>query len=1281
MVVNIPISEIFPTLSATSESESTKRLLVVLNAVTDVIKAKNAPIQPTSYFALLLASLNENSYKQGQKHDLLKLLSLVITRISIGVVRSHGDSIIQMMSKNIESELVNENVVKPSLVLIGHVLTHADVESWNALERRQALSLLLSSAVDDRSKVRHRALQQVVLVLNSIGVSNTRSVGLNKSIAQLCCQFCLEVFEHVSSATMQKAFYTLAISHELIPLLPPSLISELVEAIIRVSQLGNSAITPICYKTIGSLFIRTNQLRAPHIQQLIDVLHSQTPNGIDHRSIVTYTELLTLAYLHFHRLDRTLSNQHIHNYFKNLMSNFSSDNQDLNRVTMDGFRNIIFECINEDVIAQADTQAISPLKTIVETFESGTKLTYRHSWELILRVVSALYEQLGPKAHPLLNNILVGVDAMNQVHDVRCRPAIHQLFGTVISAIGPKNFLAVLPLNLDAPPHGKERINRGWLLQILHDHIKCTDLQFFIDYFLPMTKTIRNKSKESESDGKVIEAKNLMILYQQIWELLPGFMNRPRDLVTSFKAIAKTLGTTLQDEPTLRSVVCMALTHMINQLVEARDTKSMMLLLPLRTRHLTMSQQLAEDSIKSVAQFAKNYLPIMFNIFPVSTHEQRSNIIDTIEAYVSITDTNTLNSLFKNLVTKLLEALAEEGVDKKDDKMKDDTEAKTKPEEKKKSKKYYLTDLTVGFVKHLDEENIRTLYKVIKPQLKCSDSGLQKRSFKVLVKMCEHHPHFIVQSMDKLRSILVTDLMQCASNIKKTRLKCLREVIVTISKEGDKNKKGEHDDEDEELEEDNKEAMPRKLKTSWTQLKKKFIPSILPDILLCTKESNNRLRELANELLIECGNIVCMIGSKLAIPKRGVSLEDTIHQSQKESISEYITLVAGGLGSQTPGMVSATVIALTRVIHNFRRMVDKALVIPMLSMIMVLTKSQNRDIVKAVLGLVRVVMACFKDEDLIEQRKKERSERKKEEAEANMNKMVDPVTGKDVRSVRGSTYGGDDDDEQIVGDESDDSDDDIEEFLFNAKKANKNADQNNFIVEEGDEPIDFLDRNAMSRIVSTKSGKQAVSARQVPLNNNGMAIDKKAFETNDEGKLVIVDDEEKKTKDRKRSRGASYLDEVFDKQSQEYEAKAGYRVTKAKGIKKREREEDSDDDEDDDIQEDLRSAFTQRTFATAKTGKTTRSMKSGMSNKDDSRSEKNLQRIAAAAERYNRVRGINTNVNLNEIGSQQKKGDVKKAKAKFEPYAYIPLDPKALNKRTKHNASSQFKTILKKRKN
>lgn len=55
----------------------------------------------------------------------------------------------------------------------------------------------------------------------------------------------------------------------------------------------------------------------------------------------------------------------------------------------------------------------------------------------------------------------------------------------------------------------------------------------------------------------------------QIWTLLPGFCTRPTDVAASFKGLARTLGTAINERPDLRVTVCQALRTLITKGCEA----------------------------------------------------------------------------------------------------------------------------------------------------------------------------------------------------------------------------------------------------------------------------------------------------------------------------------------------------------------------------------------------------------------------------------------------------------------------------------------------------------------------------------------------------------------------------------------------------------------------------------------------------------------------------------------------------------------------------------------
>src|SRR3954467_7406096 len=90
---------------------------------------------------------------------------------------------------------------------------------------------------------------------------------------------------------------------------------------------------------------------------------------------------------------------------------------------------------------------------------------------------------------------------------------------------------------------------RAWLLPLLQERIQNTNMQYFARYFLPLAQSLKDRAEKAQNGAKPVEAKNLEILYYQVWDLWPSFCRTPVDLADSFKFVAKALGTALTDEP------------------------------------------------------------------------------------------------------------------------------------------------------------------------------------------------------------------------------------------------------------------------------------------------------------------------------------------------------------------------------------------------------------------------------------------------------------------------------------------------------------------------------------------------------------------------------------------------------------------------------------------------------------------------------------------------------------------------------------------------------------
>lgn len=93
------------------------------------------------------------------------------------------------------------------------------------------------------------------------------------------------------------------------------------------------------------------------------------------------------------------------------------------------------------------------------------------------------------------------------------------------------------------------------------------------------------------------------------------------------------------------------------------------------------------------------------------------------------------------------------------------------------------------------------------------------------------------------------------------------------------------------------------------------IPSLIPEAVLGTKESNERTREAAYDLLVGMGR---KMGEGGIIQRNKVKgMEDGMAEEAPATMAEFITMVSAGLAGSSPHMISATITSLSRLIYEF----------------------------------------------------------------------------------------------------------------------------------------------------------------------------------------------------------------------------------------------------------------------------------------------------------------------------------------------------------------------------
>jgi ribosomal RNA-processing protein 12 len=120
-----------------------------------------------------------------------------------------------------------------------------------------------------------------------------------------------------------------------------------------------------------------------------------------------------------------------------------------------------------------------------------------------------------------------------------------------------------------------------------------------------------------------------------------------------------------------------------------------------------------------------------------------------------------------------------------------------------------------------------------------------------------------------------------------------------------------------------------------------IIPKIVPEVLLCLKDSNGKTREAAYQLILSMANL----------------------QSDK---TEFFDVIMAALGAQTPHMRSAAVMALSRLVFEYARTDETvySLLPSLLQTVIILFDEDSREVVKSVIAFVRVSVAALSPEQL-----------------------------------------------------------------------------------------------------------------------------------------------------------------------------------------------------------------------------------------------------------------------------------------------------------------------------
>jgi ribosomal RNA-processing protein 12 len=625
-----------------------------------------------------------------------------------------------------------------------------------------------------------------------------------------------------------------------------------------------------------------------------------------------------------------------------------------------------------------------------------------------------------------------------------CRGQLTQTLSAAVKALGPEQVLGVLPLRLeegiDAEIAAKSEYGhdvddgmgdddmdmdigagaelnedggnvagaagaRLWLVPLLRQALKGARMSYFSEEILPVARRLGARAAQAKAAGRAFEAQRCAAGEAALWSLLPAFCRWPQDASESFPGLAPSLGSALSARADLRGPLTEALRRLIQQARavvnadkadadsdrdddddeddeddedKAKEAAATALLL--EDRPDWFSAQIAEGQAATVAKYARNFLPILFNLFVAAPPERRGELSATVGCFAQITETAALGGFFRTVLRKLVKVTSD---------AEDAPDALQEGGDTKSARRCTFMDLSLAMVPGLDNAARDLVFKAARPAALEKDAAVQKRAYKLLAALMKPAlgpganlgGDWLVANAEPAEEALVEGSGMCAPAARRYRLRCVAAILPSLME-----REAEKDDAEDG-------AAMGGSQGSFAVL--------LGELIVATKETNARTRQQAFRLLVDiprsmerkagraggsgrigggAGGGGGMLGAWLAegsddendAPDAANSddefdgMDAVDGEEMGAGVRKFFMTVLAGVVGATPTMQSATVMALARLLYEFSAALVST-VPELLPAVFALMETGNREVIKGAIGFIKVAAVRLPQTDLAAQ--------------------------------------------------------------------------------------------------------------------------------------------------------------------------------------------------------------------------------------------------------------------------------------------------------------------------
>ncbi|CAH0758421.1 unnamed protein product [Diatraea saccharalis] len=854
-----------------------KEMLAILAAVTEVIKQEGGKETTTEYFAALMETLKAAEGEQNIVAT-ISLLSMGIKSVPQPVLRKQfSDSatiFIELLEKNAQSD--NGMLLRSTIGSLSVLLRAQEYALWGESSTMKVFESVLAFALHAKPKVRKAAQHAVTSILRGscfMIPSEDQKTKVPKvhPASNRVADFCLsQIKAEALLSGHRTVLHTLTMLRDVLPVFSKDYIKSVCESILSLMAHNNVYIKTCCLHTLHALFSAdsdTSNMCGVLAARICRALMACRPPASDTGQVLAWAAVMQQGYTCLASLDLNLCIPNLPSFVSICVTElWLSDVTEITSAATNALKAILLDCVKPAIQSDTFPRHKSHVEAIFKTIGAGLDNPFNQAINHVILTIAVCFEIGNENVVHSLTPLLRKLNDRRESNNFFNDKEVEHATGCAIKSLGPEFVLKIIPLR-DGPD--SINIDRSWLLPVLKEKIVNSHLKFFATEVLEMATFCRKKARELSQADDMPGSHTYELLCNQLWALLPSFCNSPKDIKDNFKALARVLGNVLKDNPEFRLSVMQALRKLIS-----------------------CSSDNEEDTTE-LARFAKNYLPILLNIYmsPVkgsSAEGQRLAALETIQVYLTISDQSLREELFKNAIQQLetssdnhfqresildivrllvLYQSSEQITNLFDKWVIPLCETVLEnPKQLKRNKKEKQKSVA------MEEDNTEDTKEDKKKELRYKDKAKMlemehKKAYRILEEIFksdrDNCKQFLTENHKKIKKLLMTSLNKVADSSKGARLRCMEHLIM---------------------------ASPNLTAES------KLLRGAIAESVICTRDINSKCRQCAFNVINRVGEVL---------------------NPQQGGMVAFVDMLVSGLSAPLPRIVSATLRALASALFNF----------------------------------------------------------------------------------------------------------------------------------------------------------------------------------------------------------------------------------------------------------------------------------------------------------------------------------------------------------------------------